>query len=495
MLLAALQITPAAAQTLENSAPIEGACPALYAVGVQGPEETAPDADLSSDSGALGQLFTPLLAHAGDLVQRVYVRYGHSEQGDEQPYDQATDTAATQLESIARDIVHRCPQTKIAAAGYGQGAVPVSVFAQRVGAGTGPVPADAVAAVALFANPQRPVGSPVLVDKPGQTTPGRVPGTSGNNVASIRLTEQGPAGAGIDQSRTKIADYGALTGRVADFCSPGDMTCDTPPGSPLARTVRNIADQSDFRDPVAAISTVAQALSAIAWKTAAGVVTEDLSGSSLDQLSYQPTKSLGQRLAEASDPSTPMPGPGQALAVLFRLGTIGLNAVVSVAQKVLTPATIAELATIGLANPAAAIADLGVKVAGAVAELVPPQTALGWVDQAFDAIQSTVTDQSQLYSLAMQTQYSDTAGRHGAYTTVPANPQGEPPLTVAADWLIAAARDTAAAVGTPRPAPKPQPSASYSPTPTSRPGTTASATPNASTPSSTTPAPPEPGSP
>ncbi|MCM6774413.1 cutinase family protein [Nocardia sp. CDC159] len=489
VLLTLLQVAPAAAQRDDNPAPIGPTCPALYVLAVQGPDETSPDADPSSDTGALGHLFTTLLSETGDLVQRVYVRYTEYE-----PYEQASAAAATRLESIAHDIIDRCPTTKIAATGYGQGAVPVATFARRIGTGASPISADTIAAVALFAHPQRPAGAPVLVGAPTQDTPGPVPGTSGTAIASVRLTNQAPQGEGIDQNATAGGGYGTLTGRVADFCSPGDMTCDTPPGSPLAQTVRNIAAQSDIRDPVAAIATVAQALAATAWKTAAGVVTEDLSGTSLDQLSYQPSKSLGQRLAEASDPSTPMPGPDQALAVLFRLGTIGLNTVVTVAQKVLTPATIAELATIGLANPAAAIANLGAKVAGAIAELIPPQTALGWVNQAFDAITTTVTDQSQLYSLAMQTQYSDTAGRHSAYTSTPADPSGKSPLTVAANWFAAAAHDLAAA-STARPTPKPRAAQSLPPTATSHSYPTSVTAPGATTTPSTAPAPTEPGAP
>ncbi|KZM70408.1 cutinase family protein [Nocardia terpenica] len=425
-------------------APLGASCPALYVLGVQGPDETSPDAAPTTDTGALGQLFGPLDANAGALVQRAYVRYGYRDDGTALPYDQAVSDADQRLEAMARDVEQRCPATRIAAAGYGQGAAAVAAFAHRVGGGADPIPAGAVAGIALLADPHRAPGAPVFPGRPGQATPDPAPGATGTATGQVQLVTTTPAGAGIDQNPTPTGQdtsFGSLTGRVADLCAAGDMTCDTPAGSPLAQTIHNIAAQSDLRDPVSAIATTAQALAATAWKTAAGVVTEDLSGDSLDQLSYQPTKSLGQRLAEASDPNTPVPGPDQALAVLFRLGTIGFNTVVSVAQKVFTPATIAELATVGMANPVAAIADLGTKVAGAVAELIPPQTALGWVDQAFDAISSTVTDNTQLYQLAARTQYSDTAGRQGSYTSVPATTSGDPPLTAVADWFTALAHD------------------------------------------------------
>lgn len=427
--------------TADPAVPIGDRCPTLFVFGVQGPDESATDTAPTVDTGALGQLFTPLAAHAGGLVQRVYVPYGNNAIGEPQPYDQASTSAAQRLESEATEVVRRCPTTKIAAAGWGQGTAAVTDFAHRVGDNTATVAADSIAGVALLANPAR-AGSDVLPGRPGQTTPGPAPGTTGAAVASIRLTNTPGSGMGISPSGS--AGFGLLAGRVADLCTPGDLACDAPVGSPLTRTVKNIAAQSNLGDPVAAISTVAQALAATTWKTAIGVVTDDIAGNSLDELSYQPTKPLGQRLAEASDPNTPMPGPDDALAALFRIGTIGLNTVVSVAQKVFTPATIAELATVGMANPAAALGVLGTKLAGAVADLVPPHTALGWVNQAFDAITSTVTDDNQLYQLATYTQYSDTAGHHAAYTSTPATPTGTPALAAVADWFTALAHDLAA---------------------------------------------------
>ncbi|MGV9678765.1 cutinase family protein [Nocardia sp. NPDC003482] len=432
--------------------PLGPRCPALYVLGVQGPEEGV---SVTGDTGALGQLFTPLLAGSGNLVQRAYIDYEQAYGTAEQPFEHAVATATQRIQDAAVEIVSRCPATRIAAAGYGQGAAAVADFAHQVGRGNGGLAADAVAAIALFANPDRAPG-PVLPGRPGQTTPAPVPGTAGTTVSGISLTMPATAGSGIGQSGITATDYGALAGRVADFCTAGDLSCDAPgTDAPLTRALRNIASQSKSGDPVAAISTAAEALAATAWTTAVGVITEDLSGTSLDQLSYTPTKSLGQRLAEASDPATEKPGPDQALAALMKLGTIGLGSVVSVARKVITPATIGELATVGMSNPLGAIAVLGTKIAGAVAELIPPRTALTWVNQAFDAIRSTLSTDNDLYELAARSRYSDTDGRHTAYTTAAATPAGQSPLRAAADWFAAVARDidaTHPATYTPRPA-------------------------------------------
>ncbi|WP_405135450.1 cutinase family protein [Nocardia sp. NBC_01388] len=440
-LIAALCACGGVAALSTADVPIEGTCPALYVFGVQGTDEGPSDAAATTDTGALGQFFTPLLAQAGKTVQRSYIRYGYADNGTEVPYQQAVTDATQLLGTNASEVVQRCPDTRIAAAGYGQGAAVVSAFAHTVGTGTGPVDADKVAGIALFANPTR-ADTSILPGRPGQRTPTAAPGTSGTATAAIKLTDTSTGGSGIASNTT--VEYGSLAGRVADFCTPGDLTCDSSSDTPLTKTVKNIAAQSDTKDPITAISTIAQALAATVWKTTVGVVTDDLSGTSLDQLSYEPTKTLGQRLAEASDPSTPMPGISDALSVLFRLGSIGLNTVVSIAQKVFTTSTITELATVGMADPVAALAALGTKIVGAVAELIPPQTALGWVDQAFAAITSTVTNGGDLYNLATYTQYSDTAGRHDSYTSASADSSGTAPLAAAAAWFAASAQDIAA---------------------------------------------------
>ncbi|MBY8858599.1 cutinase family protein [Nocardia sp. CA2R105] len=443
MLLAGLSGT-AVAQPASPTVPLGETCPALYVLGVQGADQTSPDAAATTDTGALGQFFTPLESAAGHDIQHAYVPYGYSADGTtQQPFDQAVTTAAAQLGTQAREVLNRCPHTRIGVVGDRQGAAAVAAFAQRIGVGSGAIPADAVAAVALFANPGRPAGTPIFPGRPGQATPDPAPGTSGSRTHTVTLTSQQINGAGIAQSSRSAPAYGALTGRVADLCVPGDLACDTPAQSPIAQTIQNITTQSNLHDPLSAVTTVAQALAGTVWKTAIGVAGQDIQGDSLDQLSYQPTKSLGQRLAEASNPNTPPPGPDQILSALFRLGTIGLNTVVTVAQKVLTPATIAELAAVGMTNPGAAIADLGVKVAGAVAELVPPTTALGWVDQAFGAITSTVSN-NDLYGVATQAQYSDSTSHGEAYTVDPATPQGTPVFAAAADWFAALAHDIAA---------------------------------------------------
>lgn len=435
----------AGAAAADTTAPLGDSCPALYAIGVQGGEETSIDTPSNVDTGALGQVFAPVAAAAGDLVQRVYLRFGHTADGAPLAFEDAVSAAAADLEATAAQVVDGCPRTQVAVVGYTQGAAAAARFAERVGNGQSRVPGDKIAAVALVANPSRAAHVPVLPGRPDASTPAPPPGTAGTHTAAITLSNPGLSGAGIATATgpSTVASFGALAGRVADLCVAGDATCDTPPGSGLAAAIANVTARSDLRDPIAAISTVAQALSATIYTTAIEVVNEDLTGTSLDRLSYDPAKPLAQRLAEASDPRSAPPGPHEALAALFKLGTIGLNAAITVAQKVFTPATIAELATVGLTNPWGAVASIGAKLAGAVVELVPPQTAVRWINDAFDAVTSLITDPVELYEVSAAAHYSDTSGRHGAYQTIPATSTGRSTLATVADWLTAAARDLA----------------------------------------------------
>ena len=437
MLVGTVAVTTTA--TAEPGVDTAGACPAVYALGVQGSEEGS--VATGSDTGALGQLFGPVAAAAGALVQRAYVPYGHSDDGTTLSYEAAVDDAARRLEDMAGEILTRCPSTLLAVAGYAHGAASAAQFAEQVGAGNTRINPDQVAAVALLANPSRTAATAVLPGLPQSTTPSAAPGTTGTQVSKITLLNPTLTGAGIAAAGDSAVDFGKLIGRVADLCVAGDATCDTPSGSPLATAAANIAARTETGDPIAAISTIANALAATVFTTAVGVVNEDLSGTSLDQLSYQPTKTLGQRVAEASDPATTPPSQTDALGALFKLGTIGLNAAITVARTVITPATVAELATVGMTDPLAAVAILGAKLAGAVVELIPPQTASRWIEQAYTAITSTVTEPEQLYTLAGTAQYSDTSGRHGSYDTVSAATSGSSTLRTVANWFIAVARD------------------------------------------------------
>ncbi len=345
-------------------------CSPLYVLGVQSADEGAATSVDTGDSGILGQALGRMASKASGGVERSYIVFAADM--DSTNYSAAVATAADQIEQQASEVLERCPSTQIAVAGYAQGAAAASTFAENSGSGRSRISADKIAGIALLANPSRRAATGALPGTDNASVPAAAPGTDGANVSKTSLTNTGLSGAGIAAATTPIS-YGALVGRVADLCVAGDATCDVQSGSPLLTAVNNISGQAEGKDPVAAISTVAQALASTAFTTAVGVVNDDISGTTLDQLTYTPSQTLGQRIASASSPTATTADASDALSALFKIGTIGLNAVVAVAQKVFTATTIAELAAVGLSNPIGAVAVLGTKLADAVVDLVPPQ--------------------------------------------------------------------------------------------------------------------------
>ncbi|WP_063050074.1 cutinase family protein [Nocardia arthritidis] len=430
-------------------------CPALYALGIQGTGESSPDAAPSTDTGMLSTVFRPMMAKASDtgLVDRAYVPYesgfGGATAGGVVPYWDSVSGGLTRLRSMAETVAAACPNSRFAVVGYSQGAHVASMFAQEIGQGRGVLPAERVAAVALFADPTRNPGAPLFPGAPGKATPDPAPGTSGDRLESIAALPQAPAtGGGIGPERDKAANFGALTGRVASFCAAGDLACDAPDGAPILRAVANVAGQSKLSggDPIGSLVSIAQALAFTSIKTATRVLDEDVQGNSLATLSISPEKSISQRLADASDPRTPLNLPG-ALQALLKIGMIGLNSVIAVVRTVIDSANISELATAGLADPPAALLRLGAELVGAVPQLIPPTTGVRLITQAFDAVVQNITDNSELLNTTTWVRYWDTVQRHTAYTSATVSADGAAPTQFVADWLAALARDIADAFG------------------------------------------------
>ncbi|WP_280382922.1 cutinase family protein [Nocardia wallacei] len=309
------------ASVLATSAPAEGSpaeagsgCPALWVLGVQGTGQSSPAASRTDDTGVLGALLGPVAAAVPGLVQHTYIPYPAGfggipgAGGGSERYVDSVTTAVAELGATASQIVDRCPATELAMVGYSQGAQIVSQTARAIGAGNGPVGADQVAAIALYANPERRADTQVFPGRPGQLTPDPAPGTGGGAVATVHLTSAPASGSGI---AADDAEYGALTGRVADICVDGDLACSAPEHAALLRAGALIAAQADLSNPIAAASTLQQVLSGAlgsAWTT---MVLEDVAVGP-GTVDYSPRKSLSQRLIDAADPRIPAPAPEQA---------------------------------------------------------------------------------------------------------------------------------------------------------------------------------------
>lgn len=444
----AVSLTVGGLITAQAPAEAAGTCPSLYVLGVQGTGQSAADASPTTDSGFLATVMKPLMTMAGSMVQRAYVPYpagfGGAVGDSSMTFDQSVTAAINRTNSMIKQVADRCADTQFALTGYSQGAFAAGRVARDIGQGRGPVPADRVAGVSLFGDPTRPAGSPLFPGREGATRPDPAPGTSGESLMSVPVLEQQmPAGGGIGPTADSVSDYGELTGRVASHCQAGDLACDAPADAPVVHLVTNIVGQSklDQDDPVQTLTSLAEALALTTVKTAVPVINEDVQGETLEELSYQPGQSISQRLAVASDPRTPLPTVSDALNALVKVGTIGLNAVITVAKEVLTPATIAALATTGLANPPAALAMLGAKALDATVKLVPPATVNRWANEAFTAVKQNVSDNSELLDVSNLVRYWQTAQQHGSYNTTSSTSAGVSAAAYTAAWFAALAAD------------------------------------------------------
>ncbi|MFE7796596.1 cutinase family protein [Nocardia sp. NPDC057440] len=157
-------------------------------------------------------------------------------------YEDAVTTGVANTEQVMQEITRACPDTKFSIVGYSEGADVVRRVAMQIGhqeadkdGGYGIVdPADVVGVVILadagrsagdgpFPGAKDPFGNPDGFDQQYQngTKPapgsGALPGTSG--------------------------DFGALNGRIASFCSEGDLTCAAPENISLLQLVVNVGRQ------------------------------------------------------------------------------------------------------------------------------------------------------------------------------------------------------------------------------------------------------------
>jgi hypothetical protein len=377
--------------------PING-CPALYVLGVQGTGESSPDASSTADTGMLGALLGPVVAAVPDLVQRSYIAYpagfggAVGTGGGTDPYTDSVRDGLAALEATAERIASDCPNTALAAVGYSQGAQVVSEFAHAVGAGEGPVPPERVAGIALYSDPDRAPGSPVIPGRPGQLTPDPAPGTSGAAVSGVAITTAPAPGSGI--ATGEGVDYGALTGRVAEICVEGDLSCAAPDHAALLRMAAEIAAQADLRDPLAALGSIQALLSGVlgdAWTT---VVNRDfrLGPGVVD---YVPEASLAQRLTAAADPRTRPPSPDDTAAATARW---------------------AQITGVVAGDPVGQLPKLAGQLSGAWGQLV--------------------ADNADLANPAVWLRYSDIHGRHTGYAAA-----GQ--LASGVAWMTALARDLA----------------------------------------------------
>ena len=416
-------------------------CPAVIGIGVLNQTDSSGTEPTEVGSGFLGSVFSEVKGRLDgeddtrNQLAAVYIPYVKPQQ-NVPSFGEVVDSTAVMLEETAKSKLSECPSSRLFVTGYTQGAAVASSWLEKVGSRKSAVPPAAIAGAALFSNPSRSVGAAVF---PGtsQTTPKPVPGTKGERVAGVEeasLTV--PEGGG--SAAVKKTDYGSLNGLVADFCSAGDLTCDIPENSELARAVISVGENSETApgDPVAAMTSIADSLAWTGYKAAADIATNDINASKTT-IKYTPKKSISSRVADAANVRKSAPDPGDVLA---QMATIGIGAAMTIAEDVLTPETIAAVATAGLADPVAGLTVLGAKVVlSAVKVLAPMGTQNS--KAVFGLVEKEMKDNVGLVKLATSMKYWDAAKAHGGYATTSATPTGASSKAVTTQWITAVVGD------------------------------------------------------
>ncbi|MEV6556806.1 cutinase family protein [Nocardia sp. NPDC051756] len=156
-------------------------------------------------------------------------------------YEDAVNAGAANTEQVMREIAQACPDTKFSIVGYSEGADVVRRVAMKVGhqeAGAdgqyGIVDPANVVGVVILADAGRSAGDGPF---PGAKDPSHPDGFDQNYQNGKNPTPGQGALPGTS------GDFGKLNGKIASFCSDGDLTCSAPQNISLLQLVVNVGRQ------------------------------------------------------------------------------------------------------------------------------------------------------------------------------------------------------------------------------------------------------------
>ncbi|MGW0354936.1 cutinase [Nocardia sp. 852002-20019_SCH5090214] len=156
-------------------------------------------------------------------------------------YEQAVDTGVANAEKVMHDIAQACPDTKFSIVGYSEGAD----VARRVAMGIGHDQPGADGKYDVV-DPKNVLGVVILADAGRTAGDGPFPGAQDPNHPdgfdqNYQNGNKPISGQGAlpDQA----GDFGALNGKVASFCSEGDLTCAAPQNISLLQLAANVGRQ------------------------------------------------------------------------------------------------------------------------------------------------------------------------------------------------------------------------------------------------------------
>lgn len=135
-----------------------------------------------------------------------------------------------------------------------------------------------------------------------------------------------------------------------------------------------------------------------------------------------------------------------SLSAVVKLGLLGGSAVTAVARDVFTPEMIGQVASAGLADPAAGLSVLGTKVIASATKVVAP-VGMKLAGVAFDLARREVSDNAGLLQMATDVTYWNHFANHTSYDRVPVDGQGDSALDYVAAWMLAVAEDVHGGAG------------------------------------------------
>ena len=215
-------------------------CPAYEFISAPGTWESAPDDDPLNPSANpysfMLSITNPLKESFGEDQVRVWTlpytaQFKSVQSPNEMSYDDSRNEGQARLEEELRWMHGECPQTQFILSGFSQGAVIVGDVADEIGGGTGVIPAESVAGVAVIADGRRVNGVGI--------NPGNGLGGIGAEIALQPVTglvQLVVPGASMRGERPN--DFGSLADRTFQICAPSDSICDAP------HNIGNAADRA-----------------------------------------------------------------------------------------------------------------------------------------------------------------------------------------------------------------------------------------------------------
>ena len=370
---------------------------------------------------------------------------------DSTSYAASMATGVDNAKSVLDQIEQECSDTKVFISGYSQGAQVASTVLRDIGAGAGPVDPQMVAGGALMSDPTRAESAPLILG--GTATPAPAPGTRG-----IAVRQLGPVGSeeivpgggiAVDHSVLEGEGFGALNGRVASYCLPGDLVCAMPVQSPLPKLVTSVAEEVNLNDPVGSLRAIAETLGPAVVLGGVESVSEGVSfGSRGFQVSRasNPNATLLGRIATETQRVDRDPGEMEQrlVAGITKIGGMALGAGITVAREVVTPANIAQIAAAGIVGPQAAGAVAIAKLAESSMKLITPELLGGASRRVMDEVQAAGLNEQTLTTVATQAAQWNAQNAHAGYSTAPVTPDGRTAAEATADWAVALAADAVA---------------------------------------------------